>query len=188
MEKIYLALVSTPGWFAAAVRKVIEQDYIHVTLSLEPEFTEAFTFGRRVPSIPFFAGFTREEADAILHKFPEAKYRIVSLPCFSAQKQAMKEELAQYYSQRFRYHYGMLSLPFVMANRPFYQKNHFTCSSFMAFFLEKHGILRFNKHFSLVTPVDFYNLPNTTLIFEGRFKDYIAAENRASEVRLLHEA
>lgn len=173
MEKLYIALVDTPGLFASVIRRVIKQDYIHVALALDADLEQVYTVGRRHPSVPIFAGFTRERSEQILRQFPNAKYRIVMMQCEKEQKEKIKAELERCYKQRFKYHYTIVGLPFILFNRPFYQKNYYTCSSFIARLLSENGIDLFDKHFSLVTPKDFYELPGLRVVYEGQLSDYI---------------
>lgn len=56
MERIYIALVDTPGLFASLIHRVIKRDYIHVALSLDENLDEAYSVGRRNPFIPYFPG------------------------------------------------------------------------------------------------------------------------------------
>lgn len=173
MEKLYFALVDTPGFFANIIRRVIKQDYIHVVLSMDADLTCAFSIGRRNPEIPIFAGFTHEESDKILRKFPEARYRIISISCTKEQKDKIYRTLIDCYAHRFQYHYCIIGLVFFLLKKPFYQHNHFTCSSFAAKVLEDAGVLSFQKHFSLVTPRDFYELKDAEVEYEGSLKDQI---------------
>lgn len=166
-ERIYIALVDTPGIFASMIRRVIRIDYIHVVLSLDAELTKAYSFGRRNPFLPYFSGFEKEDAEKIARAFPTARYKIYSIPCTLRQKENIAAHLAAYYEKRFRYHYCILGLPFLLAGKPFYQKNHYTCSSFIARLLEDHGVLSFHRHFSLITPRDFYEYPADRVIYEG---------------------
>lgn len=53
MEKLYIALVDTPGFFANIIRHVIKISYCHVALSFDADFQEAYSVGRRDPAIPF---------------------------------------------------------------------------------------------------------------------------------------
>ncbi|MEY8518432.1 hypothetical protein AALC25_16320 [Lachnospiraceae bacterium 29-84] len=172
MEKIYFALVDTPGLFASIIRRVIHLSYIHVVLSMDEELNEAYSVGRRAPAIPVFAGFEKEDAGEIELVFPTARYRIVSMECTKEQKEAIFQTLKECYERRFRYHYCILGLPMLLCNIPFYQKNHFTCSSFVAKLLEEQGIRLFEKHFSLVTPRDFYELEQTDLVYEGTLHEF----------------
>lgn len=167
MERIYIALVDTPGLFAGLIRLVTKINYVHVVIAMDEELKEAYSVGRRNPFIPLFAGFEREKAEQIIKKFPTARYRISSLSCSLEQKQQIHRQLLQCYHDRFRYHYCIIGLPFLLLGRPFYQKGHYTCSSFTARLLEEHGISLFSKHFSLVTPRDFYELDDMDVCFEG---------------------
>lgn len=171
MAYIYIALVDTPGLFASIIRKVIKQKYIHVVLSLDAELEEAYSIGRRHPSVPLIAGFEREEKEKILRAFPQADYMVCSMKCTVEQKEYVKERLKEAMSKRYQYHYAIAGLPFILMNRPFYQKNHYTCSSYLAKILNDAGICSFDKHFSLVTPKDFYEYPNKKILFEGKLSE-----------------
>lgn len=173
-EKIYIALVSTPGIFAWIIRRVTKRDYIHVVLSLDENLKEAYSVGRRNPFIPFFAGFEKENAPLINRAFPTARYRIYSLDCSPEQKRCVAVSLRECYRKRFRYHYCIVGLPFILMNKPFYQRAHYTCSSFLAHLLEHHGMKLFDKHFSLVTPADFLDYKTDDILFEGNLSDFLA--------------
>lgn len=172
MEQIYFALVDTPGFFASVIRKVTGIDYIHVVLSMDEELKEAYSVGRRNPAIPILAGFEKEDTQKIEKVFPTARYKIVSLECTREQKAELARRLRECYEKRFQYHYCVLGLPMILLNIPFYQKNHYTCSSFTANILQENGIELFDKHFSLVTPRDFYELEQTSIIYEGTLSKF----------------
>lgn len=167
MEELYIALVDTPGFFANIIRRVIGINYIHVVLSMNADLTEAYSVGRRNPFIPFFAGFEKENLHKIHRAFPTARYKIYSIQCTKEQKEDIHRKLKLYYCRRFHYHYCIIGLFFLLAKRPFYQRRHYTCSSFAARILEESNVLSFGKHFSLVTPRDFYEYENQNLIYEG---------------------
>ncbi len=173
MEKIYIALVDTPGFFADIIRKVTKITYCHVALSFDAQLREVYSVGRRKPSVPFFAGVIRENTEEILHVFPDAKYRITRLDCTKEQKELLRKKMEECYAHRFQYHYCVIGLPFILLHKPFYQKNYYTCSSFLARMLMEQRILMFAKHFSLVTPRDFLELEQTELMFEGKLVDFL---------------
>lgn len=172
MENIYLALVDTPGIFASIIRRVTGINYIYVVLSLDEELREAYSVGRRNPAIPIFAGFEKEDTEKIERQFPTALYKVLSLECTKEQKMGIARQLRECYEKRFQYHYCILGLPMILLNIPFYQKNHYTCSSFTANILQENGIALFDKHFSLVTPRDFYELEQTRMIYEGTLQTF----------------
>ncbi len=186
MAEIYIAFVDTPGFFAGIIRRVIKQKYIHVAISLDPYLEEAYSIGRRHPSVPLIAGFEKEDKYKILRAFPDADYMVCSVKCTSEQKKYIEQRLNEAMEQRFRYHYAVLGLPFILMNVPFYQKNHYTCSSYLAKLLEEAGVCRWEKHFSLVTPKDFYEYEEKEKIYEGSLCEFaLRSRKRTEKKRVL---
>ena len=58
-------------------------------------------------------------------------------------------------------------------NIPLYIYHQYTCSSYIASVLEENGIWHFKKHFSLVTPKDFYTGQNMRVVFEGELAQIV---------------
>lgn len=173
MENLYLVLMDTPGFFAGIIRRVIKLNYIHVIISMDDALSENYSMNRRHPDIPILAGFVREHPSKIVMKFPESQCRILCMQCTSGQKREILKRLRYCHIHRFRFHYCVIGLPFILMDRPFYLKNQFTCSGFLAKLFDDNGIHLFHKHFSLVTPKDFYELDDLQVIYEGKLCDYV---------------
>lgn len=173
MAYIYLAFVDTPGLFASMIHRYLKQKYIHVALSLDAELEETYSVGRRNPYVPLIAGFERENKRSILGAFPTAEYMICRMEVTEAQKEQIRERLRSDYQKRFHFHYDVIGLLPLVMGKAFYQKGHFTCSSYVAKVLEEAGIVIADKHFSLVTPKDFYHYPEKTCIFEGTLAELV---------------
>lgn len=184
METIYIALVSAPGWFASAIRQVIGIKYCHVVLSLDESFENAYSFNRRNPYIPWFAGFVKEDANKISRRFPTAQYKIARVRCTKEQKEQLRQKFSACYQKRLSYHYAVAGLPFILLNKPFYQKNRYTCSSFISKTLDEAGIHHFDKHFSLVTPRDFYEADLGEPVYEGLLSHYLTYFGSANKYEL----
>ncbi len=176
MAHMYIALVDTPGFFASLIRRFLGQRYIHVVIAQDAGLEEAYSVGRRNPAVPVFAGFEKEEKERILHAFPTAYYRICEMECTDAQKSGIMRLLRADYQRRFRIHYAVLGLPFIVLNMPFFITNQYTCSSYIARILQENGIQIAGKHFSLVTPKDFYECDKMHVVFEGKLSDIVAGE------------
>lgn len=176
MAEIYIALVDTPGLFATIIRKYLKQKYIHVVISMDARLEEAYSVGRRNPFIPILAGFEREDKNKIYKAFPEAEYLICKINVDEKQKKQILLKLRSDYRHRYQYHYAVVGLIPIVCGKIFYQKNHFTCSSYIAKLLEDNGISVADKHFSLITPKDFYLYPDKQKVFEGKLKELISVE------------
>ena len=178
MAKIYLAFVDTPGVFASLIRCFLKQKYIHVVISLDSGLNEAYSFGRRNPLIPLISGFEKENKQQILRAFPSAEYMICELECTQEQKERICRTLRRDMEHRYQYHYAVASLPFILLGKAFYQKNHYTCSSYIARLLAENEIYISAKHFSLVTPKDFYEYPDKRVVFEGSLSEIVVQNDR----------
>lgn len=188
MAEIYIAFADTPGIFASIIHGYLKQKYIHVVISMDAGLEEAYSVGRRNPFLPFLAGFEREDKQKIYRAFPKADYMICSLEVSEEQKRQICEKLHSDYQNRYKYHYAIAGLAALVLGKPFYQKNHFTCSSYLAKLLEENGICIAGKHFSLVTPKDFYLYPDKQQIFEGKLKELVAEESEAvRKLEMIYE-
>lgn len=173
MSYIYIGFVDTPGFFATLIRRYLKQKYVHVVISMDENMDEAYSIGRRDPFIPFFAGFEKEDKNRIYGKFPGAQYMVSRIQVSRIQKDNIYAQLRRDYRRRFRYHYAILGLVFLLMGRPYKTKTHFTCSSYIAKLLEDNGIRVSDKHFSLVTPRDFYMCLKKDKVFEGDLKELV---------------
>lgn len=176
MTYIYIALVDTPGFFASLIRSFLKQRYIHVVIAADEKLNEAYSVGRRNPAVPIFAGFEKEDKYEILHTFPKAYYRVCRLECTYEQKKSIMQRLEADYVRRFHIHYAVPALPFILLGIPFYVRNQYTCSSYIAKLLEENGLGISDKHFSLVTPKDFCEYDRMQTVFEGELKELAAGE------------
>ena len=86
-------------------------------------------------------------------------------------KKAIMERLKKDYNKRMRIHYAVIGLPFILMGVPFYIKNQYTCSSYIGKILQENGIRVSSKHFSLITPKDFYECEKLRVLFEGRLSE-----------------
>lgn len=182
MEKLYIALVDTPGIFAGLIRRVIKINYIHVVLSLDENLEDAYSVGRRNPFIPYFSGFEQEDIHKIYRAFPTARYKIYSINCTMEQKEKISCQLKDCYRNRFHFHYCMIGLPFLLAGKAFYQHNHYTCSSFVGRILQENGVISFSRHFSLITPRHFYEYPYQNVVFEGTLRELCCNKNHREKI------
>lgn len=175
MAHMYIAFVDTPGFFAFLIRTFLKQRYVHVVISGDADLTEAYSVGRRNPFVPVIAGFEKEDKGKILHRYPTAFYRICELPCTLEQKHKIMERLRADYQRRFQIHYAVCGLPFLVMGVPFYLKDHYICSSYLAKLLLENGIYVSQKHFSLVTPKDVLEYNGMRQIFEGPLSEIVSA-------------
>ena len=172
-EKLYIVLIGTPGIFATLIRLYSRLKYIHVALAMDENLKECYSFGRRNPKVPIFSGFEKEEMDKVVAHFPKAICMVTEIECTKEQKEDVWKRINYYKKNAKRYHYTILGLPFLVFKKPFHQKRRYACSQFVARTLEDYGIRKFDKHFSLVTPKDFYEMPDKKILYVGTIEGYL---------------
>lgn len=173
-ETLQLVLVGkTTGIFASIIKRYTKTEYIHILLGLDKNLRYCYSYGRRYPAIPVISGFEHEELDKVVKVFPKAIIRVTEITCTPSQKQAIETRIAYYYKRRFKYHYCILGLPFLLINKPFHQKRHYTCSQFVGKMLIDHDVMKIDKHYTLLTPKDFEMMPDQNITYEGTVKDFI---------------
>ena len=80
MKKIYIVLTHTGTLLSKLIKKYTKYDFSHVSIALDIELKEMYSFGRLRPSNPFFAGFVHEYIDkGTFKRFYNTTAKIYSL-------------------------------------------------------------------------------------------------------------
>ena len=171
-EKLYLVLIGTPGIFATIIKMVTRLKYIHIVLGMDEDLDDCYSFGRRNPKVPILSGFEKEEMDKVVEKFPKALCMVTEIKCTKEQKEQVWGRIRYYEANAKRYHYTMLGLPWMLFKKPFHQKRRYACSQFVARTLEDYGIRHFDKHWSVMTPRDFYEMEDKKILYVGTVEGF----------------
>ncbi|HZJ57179.1 MAG TPA: hypothetical protein VFD89_02955 [Clostridia bacterium] len=170
---IYILLTYSGTLPSKFIRMYTREPYSHVSIALDSDLRELYSFGRLKPSNPIIGGFVREN---ILYgtfgRFPETQCALYSLTINSYQYYRLKAELNKFLMSGKRYGYNFLGLLGVMVGVPIPRTYKYFCSQFVATLLTNSGIDFFQKHPALVSPMDFRMSSKLTLIYEGKLRAY----------------
>ena len=72
-----------------------------------------------------------------------------------------------------KYNYNYMGLVFTFFKIPRNLNNRFTCTQFIAYALNKSNVETVNKPVSLILPTDYYDIPNSRIIYKGKLKSYV---------------
>lgn len=173
MEKVYILQTHTGTVISNIIRKVLNTPYSHVSISMDELLTEVYSFGRINANNPLIAGFINEYINSGLYK--KKKNTICRVSCVEIdnnQYKDMKKILYQFKKEPRKYKYDFKALILLMFNVPRENETKYVCSQFVAYIFEKSGKKLFNKPSKLITPLDFYNLKEGSIIYEGYLRDY----------------
>ena len=168
VESIYLVLTSTGTLFSRFLGLITGARYNHVSLGLDDDIEEFYSFGRKIIWFPLIGGFVVERADKGVFKvFSDTACLIYMLEIEDGQFEKLKVCIDNFKRNQHLYKYNLIGLLGVMFNIPLKRKNRFFCTQFVATMLDECGIYSFHKDLSLATPDDFHRIPGLVKIYEG---------------------
>lgn len=80
MKKIYLVLAHTGTTLATIIKYYTKDEFSHVSIALDDELEEMYSFGRLNPYNPFWGGFVHENIyKGTFKRFKNTKTEVYSL-------------------------------------------------------------------------------------------------------------
>ncbi len=178
MESIYLVLTATGTLFSRCIGLYTKERYNHISLCLNSEIREFYSFGRKIRWFPLIGGFIVERVDSGVFKaFGKTTCVIFKLDICDEKYGVIKQTVDKFINNKKKYGYNLIGLLCVMLNMPLKRKNKYFCTQFVADVMQECGIYDFGKDPSLVTPRDFYDIPELVPVYEGRLCDLSKAVN-----------
>jgi hypothetical protein len=173
MKSIYIVLTATGTLFSRCIGLYTKARYNHVSLCIDPRVHEFYSFGRKITWFPLYGGFVIEHKDRGMYKaFGNTMCAIYRLDIEDHKYKSLEQAVGRFIENRGEYGYNILGLFAVMMNRPLKRKNKFFCTQFVATMLSENGIFDFGKDLSLVTPQDFYSIPDLVPVYEGKLSEF----------------
>ena len=172
-KKIFIAVTQTGTILSRIVKWVTRDKYNHVSLSLTETLEDLYSFGRKHPYNPFWAGFVKEApTSGTFGRFKKTDSVILEKEVDSLVYDEIKLELERMYENRDMYKYNYLGLLAGFFGKNVTMKKRFYCSEFVQYILRKHNIgLRLGSE-ELVCPNDFVHLPDSKVIYVGKLREY----------------
>jgi len=173
MKNVYIMLSFTGTAPSKIIKLYSKEKYSHVSIALDAELRELYSFARKKVNNPFIGGFVKEDIDdGIYKKFNNTRCCIYSIQVTDEQYEAIKSIIQEFEIKKDKLHYNMIGLLGVMFNVPIERRNHYFCSQFVSEVLLRSGVLDFQIPSALVQPTHFRNLENKNEIFTGLLRDY----------------
>ena len=172
MKKIYLVLTHTGTILSRIIQTYTGNEYSHVSIALDEDLKEIYSFGRLYPNIAFLGGFVHESlTSGTFKKFYRTKALVKELEVTAVQYQKLCEVIETIKEKQDLYGFNVLGLFMVSINRKRYTVNKFYCAEFVKFALEEADI---DTSFlpEIIKPEDFKNFKGTSDIYKGLLSEY----------------
>ena len=171
MKKIYIVLTHTGTLLSRIIKIYTKDEFSHVSISLDEELKEMYSFGRLNPKNPFIGGFVHEYIDkGTFKRFFKTRTKIYFLEVTEQQYEEIKKNIKQIEDKKEEYKFNILGL-FAAGFRKKIKKNHcFYCAEFVKYVMEKAGV---NTGLpEVVKPEDFKEIPGLHEIYQGLLRKY----------------
>ena len=173
MQKIYIVLTHTGTVISKIVKAYTKKPFSHVSIALDKELQQMYSFGRLHPSNPFFAGFVHEYIHkGTFKRFYNTTSKIYSLEVTDEQYKKIQETIKEMEAQKKIYKFNILGLIGAGFNKKIKIENTLYCAEFVKYLFDKSKIK--NNLPEIVTPIDFEKLKGVKEIYKGLLRDYRA--------------
>lgn len=174
MNHIYIVLTRTRTNLSKFIRFFTKKPYNHISLALDKELYELYSFGRRRPKNPFIAGFVKEDIDhGFYHYFNDTTCVVYEVPVTERQLKNLKQYLLPFQADPLQYGFNFAGLIACGLHLPLDRKKHYFCSQFVSEALSKSEIMTFNRDCRLIQPADYLDLLDQyKIVYQGKITEY----------------
>lgn len=168
MKTIYILLSRSHTLLSRLIHAVTGDAYTHVSIALDKNLHEIYSFARVHPQTPLPAGLIREDLHtAVFAKNGRAPCALYQLSVSDAQYDAIHARIGAMLTAPEPFHYSILGLLLCKLDLAHERCRHMFCSQFVATLLRDAGAATLPKPASLMRPVDFTQVQGLTQCYEG---------------------
>lgn len=172
MKKIYIVLTHTGTNLSKIIKHWTKDEFSHVSISLDEDLQEMYSFGRLHPYNPFWAGFVKEVPNEGTYKrFSKTKSCIYSIEIDDHKFVQLRNTIYNMWENRKKYKFNIIGLLAIGFKKEIKIHNYFYCAEFVKYVLEEANIdLELPR--KMIRPEDFKNVKNKTLEYSGLLNKY----------------
>lgn len=166
MKKIYIVLTHTGTILSRIIKKYTKDEFSHISISLDKELNEMYSFGRLNPYNAFWGGFVHESIHkGTFKRFYNTKAKIYYLEVTEKQYEHIKNLIKYIDENKQKYKFNILGLFAAGFNKQIKEEYSFYCAEFVKYVIESAGI-DINLP-ETVKPEDFKKIEGLVEIYTG---------------------
>ena len=170
MKKIYIILTYTGTILSRIVKIYTRKEYSHVSISLDSNLNQMYSFGRLNPYNPFIGGFVHEGIDkGTFKRFKKTKTKIYSLEIDEEKYKKLENIIENIQNSKNLYKFNLIGLIAVALNVKIKREKCFYCAEFVKYVLEQTQVLELPD---IVKPEDFEKVQGLNEVYKGILKEY----------------
>ncbi len=173
MRKIYIILTHTGTVLSRIIKYYTKDEFSHVSIALDPDLKEMYSFGRLNPYNPFWGSFVHEEINkGTFKRFKRTKTEVYSLFVTDEQYEKARKIITYFNDNKEKYKFNILGLICVSIHKKIKRKNSFYCAEFVKHVLKASGVSEVNDLPQIIRPEDFKQIQGLRLEYEGLLRKY----------------
>lgn len=173
--QLYIVLSQTGTLLSRLLKVITGAEYNHASISLSPDLTRMYSFGRRHPYNPFWGGFiTESPTTGTFKRFSNTRARVLALDISEEQHEAIHTMLTAMLAEKNKYHYNYIGLGLAAFHICHRMNYRYYCSEFVRDVLLHSQINGSEQLQPIVQPIHFLDLPYAQTVYCGRLRDYAA--------------
>lgn len=172
MKKVYIVLSYTGTILSRIVKMYTKKEYSHVSISLDENLNEMYSFGRIYAYNPFLGGFVRESIEfGTFRRFrKKIKTKIYSLEVDDKQYEQIKKIIGNINSEKNSYRFNVLGLIAIMFNCKVKRHRCFYCAEFVKYVFDNTSLEVGLPE--LIKPDDFSSIKGIKTVYSGLLDEY----------------
>ena len=171
MKKIYFVLTYTGTILAKIIKFYTRREYSHISISLDEELTQMYSFGRLNAYNPVKGGFVQESPQyGTFKRFKNTKSLIFYLEVTDEQYYKINSLIKYFQEHRQRYKFNTIGLFAVGLKIKWQKENSYYCAEFVKYIIENsipNIILP-----EIIKPEDFRKIDDIKKVYEGKLSQY----------------
>lgn len=173
MKKIYIVLTHTGTILSTIIKYYTRDEFSHVSIALDADLKEMYSFGRLNPYNPFVGSFVHEYINkGTFKRFKKTKTKVYSFFITDEQYEKARKTIEYFENNKQKYKFNILGLACVSINKRIVRKNTFYCAEFVKHILKSAKIPEANELPEIIKPEDFKKINGLILEYEGLLRKY----------------
>lgn len=182
--KIYIVYSNSFSKVSMLLRLLLRNEYTHVSIALEEDMFQFYSFARKYLHMPLIGGFVEEHPDrGNMAAFKRTITEVFELEVNEEEYRKIKTLISIHQKLSSRYHYNFRGIPFMWLNIPYERNNYYVCSQYVGYLLQESGIHDFNKSWSLIRPCDLREITEMKSIYKGTMNKYMETMSKNKKLR-----
>ena len=169
MRKIYIILTHTGTLLSNIIKFYMGFEFSHVSIALDEQLEQMYSFGRLHPYNPFMGGFVHEHInEGTFKRFQNTRAKIYCLEIEDVKYENVKKYILQIQNANYKFNIlGLFAAGFHIRRQ---KSNAFYCAEFVKYVIDKS-----NVNIALpeaVNPENFQYIEGTQEVYSGFLRNY----------------